>query len=221
VACGEGDQLYKLYGWKLTGSVAIEAAFAEADVPYELIPVNRQLDEQLSDEFSRVNPRQQLPALVLPDGTIVTEGAAMLLHIADAFPRTRLAPKPGSSARAQHDRWLLFFAVNVYEGELRKIRPSRYVSREQCSEAVKAAAYAYVDRHYKLYDQALGGGPYLFGQQLSMADIYVWMLSQWMDPEYLRKEFPKVRRLADAVMERPKIAPVHRAHFGDGPGIKS
>lgn len=212
---------YKLYGWKQTGSVAIEAAFAEAGVPCQLIPINRQADEQLSEDFRRINPRQQLPALVLPGRMIMTEGAAMLLHIADAFPETGLAPKPGSSDRAQHDRWLFFFAVNVYEGELRKVRPRNYVAHEECSASVKAAAHAYVDRHYRLYEQALGGGPYLFGERLSMADIYVWMLAQWMDVDWLKAECPRVRRLADAVMERPKIAPVHRAHFGEGPGIKS
>jgi glutathione S-transferase len=110
---------YRLYGWKLTGSLAVEAALTEAGVEFEMIPINRRADEQLSEEYRRINPRQQLPALVLPDGSVMTEGSAILLHIADAFPHSRLAPSPGSSARAQHDRWLIYFAVNVYEGELR------------------------------------------------------------------------------------------------------
>jgi len=211
--------MYKLYGWKLTGSVAIEAAFQEAEIEYELIPVNRQADEQLGEAYKRINPRQQIPALVLPDGSVMTEGAAMLLHIADAFPQTGLAPKPGTAARAQHDRWLFFFAVNVYEGQLRQLRPHKYVADANCAPAVKAAADAYVERHFKIYDDVLSDGPFLFGQKFCMIDIYVWMLAQWMEASWLRKECPKVWRLAEAVMCRPKIMPIHRAHFGENAGI--
>ena len=116
---------YKLYGWRRTGSVAIEAAFAEAGVEYDFVAINRKTDENYSEDYSRINPRQQLPALMLPDGSIMTEGAAMLLHIGDAFPAAQLLPKPGSSERAQHDRWLAFFAVNIYEGQLRQLRPGK------------------------------------------------------------------------------------------------
>jgi glutathione S-transferase len=208
--------MYKLYGWKLTGSVAIEAAFAEADVEYELIPINPRADEQLGEAYKRINPRQQIPALALSDGSIMTEGAAMLLHIADAFPHKGLAPKPGTADRAQHDRWLFFFAVNVYEGQLRQLRPHKYVADADCAPAVKAAADAYVERHFKIYDDALAEDPYLFGQHFSMVDIYVWMLAQWMNADWLKRECPKVWCLAKAVMDRPKITPIHRAHFGEG-----
>lgn len=204
---------YKLYGWKLTGSMAIEAAFAEAGVAYDFVPVSRKTDENLTEEFRQINPRQQLPALMLPDGTYMSEGSAMLLHIADAFPAKRLAPAPGSSARAQHDRWLAYFHVNVYEGELRKLKPEQYAASPDCAESVRAAANAYVERHYRIYEGALGGGPYLFGEHFTMIDIYVWMLAQWMEPDWLNAHCPKVKRLSDTVMARPLIAPIQAAHF--------
>jgi glutathione S-transferase len=49
---------YRLYGWKLTGSLAIEAAFAEAGAEFEFIPVSRQADENLGEDYRRINPRQ-------------------------------------------------------------------------------------------------------------------------------------------------------------------
>jgi GST-like protein len=204
---------YRLYGWRQTGSLAIEAAFAEAGVAYEFVPVSRETDENLTDAYRKINPRQQLPALELPDGSIMTEGAAMLLHIGDAFPAAGLLPKPGSSARAQHDRWLAFFAINVYEGELRQIRPGNYTTDPHGAAGVKAAADAYVERHFRIYDDSLGAGPYLFGGHFTMVDIYVWMLAQWMDQPWLAQNCLKVKRLADTVMARPLIAPVQQAHF--------
>jgi glutathione S-transferase len=204
---------YKLYGWRQTGSMAVEAAFAEAGVAHEYVPVSRETDENLTEAYRKINPRQQLPALELPDGSIMTEGAAMLLHIGDAFPAARLLPKPGSSARAQHDRWLAFFAVNVYEGELRQLRPGSYTTDPHGAAGVKAAADAYVERHFRIYDDSLGAGPYQFGSHFTMVDIYVWMLAQWMDQPWLAQNCPKVKHLADTVMARPLIAPVQQAHF--------
>jgi glutathione S-transferase len=206
--------MYKVYGWKLTGSLATEAALKEAGADYEVIPVNIGEGEQHQEDYARINPRRQVPALALPDGSIMTEGAAILLHIADAYPKSRLAPKPGSSERAQHDRWLFFFAVNVYEGELRKLNPQNYVTSADCADAVKAAADIYVERHYRIFEDALGEGPYTFADTFTVLDIYVWMLAQWMPPEWLAEECPKVNRLLETAKLRPKIAPIQKWHFG-------
>jgi len=206
--------MYKIYGWKLTGSLATEAALSEADAEYEIIPVNVKEGEQHQEEYGRINPRRQVPALSLPDGSIMTEGAAILLHIADAHPQSRLAPPPGSSQRAQHDRWLLFFAVNVYEGELRKLNPQNYVSSADCAEEVKAAADSYVEKHYRIFEDELGDGPYTFDGDFTVLDIYIWMLAQWMPPEWLAKECPKINRLMETTKARPSILPVQDWHFG-------
>jgi|SRR5215472_3418039 len=205
---------YRLYGWKLTGSLAIEAAFAEARVDYEFVAVSRKTDENLTEGYRRINPRQQLPAVGLPDGTYIAEGPAILLHIADAFPKFGLAPNPGSYARAHHDRWLSYFQANVYEGELRKLFPARYATDPACAGSVKDAANAYVERHYRIFEETLGKGPYFLAEKFTVLDIYVWMLAQWMPQDWLIRECPKVKRLANTVAQRPKIAPVHAFHFG-------
>ena len=206
--------MYKIYGWKLSGSLATEAALKEAGADYEIIPVNIKEGEQHQEEYGRINPRRQVPALALPDGSVMTEGAAILLHIADAHPQSRLAPPPGSSERAQHDRWLFFFAVNVYEGELRKLNPQNYVTSADCAEAVKTVADSYVEMHYRIFEEALGDGPYTFADTFTALDIYVWMLAQWMPPEWLVEVCPKINRLVESAKVRPSIAPVQEWHFG-------
>jgi GST-like protein len=204
---------YKLYGWHQTGSLAIEAAFAELGIDYDLVPVSRKTDENLTEAYGKINPRRQLPALMLPDGSIMTEGSAMLLHLADAHPLAKLAPPPGSSARAQHDRWLSYFQANIYEGELRKLFPERYVSEERAAPAVRAAAVTYVERHYLIFESCLGAGPHVFDDWFTMIDIYVWMLAQWMPQDWLAQHCAKVKHLADTVAARPAVAPVHARHF--------
>ena len=73
--------MYKLYGTKGTGTCAIKAALVEAGAPFEEIEVTTRKRQHLTADYRRINPRQQVPALMLPDGSIVTESAAMLLHI--------------------------------------------------------------------------------------------------------------------------------------------
>lgn len=206
--------MYKLYGWKLTGSLATEAALSEAGAEYEIVPINIREGEQHTQEYRLVNPTGQVPSLELPDGSVMTEGAAILQHIADSHPESQLAPLPGSSERAQLDRWLFFFAVNVYEGELRKLVPQNYVVSEDCAESVKITAGSYVEQHYKIFEKALGAGPYMFGNTFTVLDIYVWMLAQWMPSEWLAQECPKINRLMGCAKVRPKIAPVQKWHFG-------
>jgi len=104
--------------------------------------------------------------------------------------------------------------VNVYEGELRKLNPQDYVNSENCTEAVKVVADNYVEKHYRIFEDALGEGPYMFGETFTVLDIYVWMLAQWMPPEWLAQECPKIDRLMEHTKVRPKIAPVQERHFG-------
>jgi GST-like protein len=207
---------YALYGRLDTGSAAAEAALAEAGASYEVVAVPKDAQTARDSGYHAINPRGQVPALVLPDGTIVTECAAILLHIADAFPQAALAPAPGTSARARHDRWLLFFHANLYEGELRRFYPDRYTDDPAGVPGVKAAALDYVRRHYALFDAQMGETPYALGSQMTVLDIYLWMLVQWFDRDWLAAHCPRLLAVTDRVAARPAIAPIHAAHFGQG-----
>ena len=146
------DGTYRLYGRRGTGSAASEAALAEVGAAFEVVEVPGDRGLAAAQGYLGVNPRGQVPALALPDGTAIAEGTAILLHLADVFPEARLAPPPGSSARARHDRWLLFFQANLYEGELRHYFPDRYVDDPDAAGSVMRAADAYVKRHYVLFE---------------------------------------------------------------------
>ncbi len=206
--------MYKLYGTTGTGTCAVKAALTEAGAPFEEVEVTTREKQHLTEEYRQINPRQQVPSLMLPDGAIMTEGSAMLLHIADAHPELGLAPAPGTPERALHVRWLIFFAVNVYEGMLRNMVGERYTTDGNGKQGVEEAARAYVDRHFSIFEESLADGPYFFGDNFSMLDIYMWMIAQWMDASWLEANCPKITRLADTVKVRPKIVPIHEENFG-------
>ncbi len=210
---------YKLYNSPGTGSACVQAALTEIGAPFELVAIDYDGGDLQSDWFTKINPRQQLPTLQLPDGSVMTESAAILLHLADAHPEAGLAPKPGTSERAQTNRWLLFAATNLYEGELRRGYSDRYSTDPSHASGIEAAATEYARRHYRMIEDEVGEGPYLFGTDFGVVDIYVWMLMNWFeDPAWMRAEIPKLVAMAESIMARPKLTAVHVAHFGEGLG---
>ena len=204
---------YVLYGRNETGSAAVEAALAEAGAAFEVRDVPGDRTEAEAAGFLAVNPRGQVPALVLPDGSVVTEGPAILLHIADAFPAAGLAPPPGSPERARHDRWLCFLHANCYEGELRRFYPDRYTTDPAGADGIRAAAEDYVRRHYVLLASAVAFAPYCCGDRPSMLDIYLWMIIQWSDRDWAAAHVPSIVAMARDMALRPRVAPVQKRHF--------
>ena len=151
------------------------------------------------------------------DGTCLTGTLAILKCLADRHPESGLAPAPGSPARARLDQWMSFALVNIYEGELSKNYPHRWVVGDVW--AVEAAAEAFVLENYRLLEAACSEGPYFFGTSPTILDFYLWMFISWFDDfEDPRSACPRLHVVADAVMHRPVIDAVHRYDFGEGPG---
>lgn len=208
---------YVLYGRKQTGSMAVEAALALAAADWRHVTTPKPVTEAEIAAFHRINPRGQVPVLVHPDGTVITEGPAILLHLADAFPAARLAPPPGSSTRAWHDRWLAFLQANIYEGMLRELFADRYTDVPAGAGAVASSATHYVRRHFLILDAEVAARSkdgFLCGDTPAVLDIYLWMLCFWMDAGWLTVNCPRL--FAHWVLMRGvrALSPVEQAHFG-------
>jgi glutathione S-transferase len=197
---------YTLYGYPESGSAAIEVALADAGIPCTLHDLDAENGALETAEFRAINPRGQVPALGHPDGTIVTEVPAILNHLADAFPESGLAPAPGTSERAQADRWLAFLHANVYEAVLRMFYTERYTDDPAGIPAIQSAARSYVTRHLALFADAITDGPFLMGDQPCTADYLAWTLTTWLEPDHVAEAGPKITALARAMQARPRLA---------------
>ena len=198
---------YVLYGYPQSGSAPIEAALVLAGADFTCHDLDPESGLKAAD-FLAVNPRGQVPALVLPDGTVVTEVPAILSHLADAHPGSGLAPAPGSSARAVHDRWMAFTHANLYEAVLRVYYTDRYTTDPAGVAGLRAAAEAYVARHFALLQDAMGDGPFLLGPRSMAVDLVIWILVSWTGLDTVRASAPRIADLAEAVGALPALSGV-------------
>jgi glutathione S-transferase len=174
-----------------TAAMAPHATLAEIGVPYELVRVERDDDGRPTEAYLALNPWGKIPTL--EDGDLVlTESAAICLHLADTHPDARLAPPLGTPERSELYRWLLWLSNTVQMAQMRHFYPERYGT-----EGVKEAADTELAGHYDLLDAHLEGREWLVGDERTVADLYLFMLTRWG------------RFLEPAAWERPSL----RAHW--------
>lgn len=201
----------KLYASTGTGSVAPQAMLQYVGADYDIVWIDYDKEEHRQPEFLAVNPRGQLPALVLADGTVITESAAIMLHLADCYPQTDLIGKPGSAERAQTYRWTTFLATNSYEDYLRYAYPYHYTVDKEGEPYVSASGNEAMNRSWGILNDALRSGPCLVGDRVTIADIYMAMILTWHpDPDGLAKKFPNLRSALENTLKLKGVSEVFR-----------
>jgi glutathione S-transferase len=138
----------------------------EAGAPYRIVPIDFAKGENRTPDFLAINPMGKLPTIV-HRGTVVTETAAIIAYVADAFPAAGLAPPPGDPLRGAYYRWLFFGAGCFEPALLDKMMNRPPVERKA---AVGWGSYEEVVATLK---EALARSPYLLGDMFSAADIYI------------------------------------------------
>jgi len=144
----------------------------EAGAPYRIVPIDFEKGENRTPSFLAVNPMGKLPTIV-HRGVVVTETAAIIAYIADAFPAAGLAPAPDDPLRGAYYRWLFFGAGCIEPALLDKMMKRPEVERKT---AVGWGSYEDV---VATLTKALAVGPYLLGDKFSAADVYVGSEVRW------------------------------------------
>lgn len=192
--------MYKLYGRPGSGSLAVQVVLEELGAPYERIWVGREAADVT--RFRAINPTGRVPALALPDGSVMFESAAMLMY---------LAPAQAESARFL--QWMVFLSANVYEAALRMYYPARYSARgEPDAEAIREQGTADFRDFLALIGRDLK--PYVLGAGYSVADVYLYMLASWYPGEKaaLYAHAPQLEAHAKLIAARPAVAKVEADH---------
>jgi glutathione S-transferase len=195
--------VYTLYYSPGTASMVVHLALLELGVPYKLEKVDFDKGAQRSADYLRLNPRGQVPTLVI-DGKPYFESAALLMILAERHPEARLAPAPGSPLRADWYQWIAFFTNSLGPAYRLWFYPPDFGAEEHppaVQDALRRSiegVWAFVDAHLQ------ANGPYMLGENFSGVDLLAIMYMRWSRnmprpaPEWL-----SLRKLADLVRARP------------------
>jgi glutathione S-transferase len=165
----------KLYYSPGACSLSPHIALLEAGLPYDLVKVDLRAKKlENGDDYLKVNPKGQVPALGLDNGELATEGPVIVQMIADKAPAKNLAPARDSAERYKLQEWLTYI-----NGELHKnIGP---LFNPALSDEAKAIFKDRAIGKFKYVDSQLAGNDYLMGKQFTVADGYLYTMLRWAD----------------------------------------
>ncbi len=206
--------MYILYSGPLTVGLAPQMVLEELQLPYQLHTVDIFKNEHRSHEYLKINPAGWVPALVTPEGQILHEAPAIMLYLADRHGPPQLAPDLDDPLRGDFYAKLFYLANDMQPVMKRYYYPHRYSTDPADTPQVKEQALITARDRWRVLDEYLqSDGPFLLGERLSVADIYMafYAGSGFDPPLNLLGEFPAVRVNFDLLLTRPRIAPLLRS----------
>lgn len=180
-----------------TRSVAIRWLLAELGVPHELKVLNLKAGEHKLPRYLAINPMGKVPAIA-HGGTVVTETAAIAIHLADAYPQAGLAPPIGDPDRGSYLRWIVFYGAAVEPALV-----DRALRRE--GGPASMLPYGTVDDAIAALSGALARGPYLLGDRFSAADVVIGSGIRYMLTFKLLPQTDVFTGYASRLAERPAL----------------
>jgi glutathione S-transferase len=199
----------KLYYAAGTCSLSPHIVAREAGIPIEVERVDIGKEPHLTQsgaDFNTINAKGYVPALVLDDGQVLTEGAAIVQFLADLAPQSRLAPAADSVERYRLQEWLTFIS-----SELHKMF-SPWLFHPEFGESAAQAARAKIAQRFAFLESHLAKHSYLLGEDFTAADAYAFTIVGWARLKQIElAPFPHLKNYMERIAARPKVQEAMRA----------
>lgn len=157
------------------------------------------------DDFFAVNPKGQVPALLLDDGTLLTEGVAIMQYLADSVPDRQLLAPVSSISRYKTLEWLNYIATELHKGFTPLFRPDT-------PEEYKPTVRALLEKKMQYVDAALKEGQWICGSRFTIADAYLFTVLRWAYAVKLNMDgLENIAAYMKRVAERPGVAAALKA----------
>ena len=196
------------------GSIIVECAFKLAGIAYDYEEVDYADDSPTRVRLLEVNPLAQVPTLVLPDGSVMTESLAMLHWIQDQVSAAPLIPPPGDPARVPFYRWAVFLVAAVYPTYTYGDDGKKWVAGDaKAAQALRDSTNAHRQKLLKQMEGACAS-PHFLGARFSAIDLYLAAMSHWRPGrKWWSQEVPKLLAAADAASAKPEVGDIIRRDF--------
>lgn len=207
--------MYTLFGTKGSGSAAIEAALLLAGIGFHKIDAASWEDGPGLEQLKRVNPLAQIPTLVLPDGSVLSESAAILIHLGVEHAKSGLLPV-APNARAQAIRGLVYIAANCYAAIGIIDYPERWCidADESMQKRIKDGARQRLHAFWDTFSDVFPARPFLSGERLGALDLLAAVVSKWSGARaHLKRSRPEFSALLARIEGEPGVASVFAEHW--------
>ena len=195
----------KLYFAPGTISIAVAIALNEAGTSYETQRLDFAAGEQRSVAYAAINPKGRVPALDV-DGTILTETGAILDYVATLAP-TLMPDDPVSAAHARSVMYYL--ASTMHVNHAHKMRGQRWADAPASWEDMTAKVPRTMTDSATYVETDCLTGPFVLGETLCIADIYLFVVCNWLTGDGVDlAPFPKLRAFMAAIETRPSVQAV-------------
>jgi glutathione S-transferase len=181
-------------------SLSPHIVLLEAGLDFSIVKVDlvSKKTEQ-GDDFLQINPKGQIPTLQLSDGSILTEGVAIVQYLADQKPDRQLMPEFGTLARYHALEWLNYISSELHKGFSPLFNP-------QTPEAYKAIALTNLNKRFAYLNDTLHDKAYLLGSRFCVADAYLFTVIRWANALQLDlSAFPHLNAYMERVAARPAV----------------
>lgn len=196
--------MYALYHSPSTASMAPHILLRELGVPHRLVLIDTETGAQSSPEYLRLNPHGRVPTLVHGDA-VIYEATAIGLYLCERHPGAGFAPAIESPLRGEFLRWMIYLTSTVQAELMLYFYAERHVGPDQIA-ALKATTVERVAGMFGRIDAHLTDRPYLLGEQISAADIYLFMVSRWTrNTTRKARDLPHLGALLARIMARPRV----------------
>ena len=189
-----------------TCAMAVHIALTEARAHHQVKRLDLAAGEQRSAAYLAINPKGRVPALVTERG-VLTETPALLIYVAQRFPDAKLAPLDDPFLLARMQEVNSFLASTVHVSHAHGRRASRWADDEQAIAAMQQKVASNMRDGFAQIEQHYLAGPWVLGEQFSVADIYLFVVAGWLKSDGVEiSEFPKVADHYQRMLSRPAVA---------------
>jgi len=200
--------MLKLYYAPGTVALASHITLAESGADYTTERLDFKTNQQNSPEYLAINPKGRVPSLVTDHGTL-TETPAMLVYIAQSFPKAKLAPFDDAYTFAQMQSFNSYLCSTVHINHAHKMRGPRWATQESSFADMKAMVPKTMAACFKLIEQKMFRGPYVMGDQFTICDPYLYTLSTWLEGDSVDiNATPKIADHFKRMSDRPAVRKV-------------
>ncbi|MBS1187084.1 MAG: Glutathione S-transferase [Burkholderiaceae bacterium] len=190
----------KLYYFPGACSLSPHIVLHELGLPFELerVDLANKVTES-GDDFLTINPKGFVPALLLDNGLVLTEGPVIVQYLADQVPDKNLVPLAGSIARYRVMEWMNYIATDLQKGFAPLFNPAT-------SDDTRMTVHANLARHFDIIESQLEKSAFIAGDRFTVADALLFAVLNWA--QYVAIDlapWPALPAYLTRIAERPAV----------------